>query len=1207
MQGTDEGHMNAEQDRPPPDAFRLLAESAPVGMVAGDRNGTVTWVNRRWREITGYTGPLPLDYGALRALVHPDDRDVIDRAFAEARRSGRGVSADARLVRPDGTVRSCHLEAALVHDGAGSAGGYVGTLADLTDVLEATEARLAVERRYRDLMAHAPVGQAVYGLDGRLLEVNEAWAHLLGYEPAEVIGRSALAFVHPADRPEALEAARMLLEGEHASVERERRLVHRDGSAIWVSSHISLDRDPTGEPRSFHSFVIDVSDRKAAEEALRTSEARYRTLVDQAPVGQLVSHIDGRLVEVNQAFVELMGSTREELFARTPRDLFHPDDLPELARLLDRLLSGEIDHFETERRLRRADGTIVWVAGGTTVVRDGETVLLHSILHDITERKLAEQALRESEARYRDVVDALHDAVVIQDRTRLEAINHAAVELLGHSFDELADPATWEAMDPRDPGGNPIPLAERSTIVAIRERRPVSDQVVGLRIPGRGQRWFTVNARPRLHGGEVVGAVTTMSDITERKLAEDALRKSEARFRTLAESLPVGVYLADLTGKLEYVNPAWSAITGIPETAAVGRQVLHMVHRDDVEHLVRVFTRSVADRRPYRAEYRIVLPSGEIRWVNANGAPVLDEAGRMTAFIGSIEDVTPLVTAEQQTARLARIVEATSDLVGIGSIETGKLVYLNRAARERFGHLDRDITGIDFADLYAPGTGEVFEHVVLPALRRGESWTGELGMLAADGSTVQVWQTITAAPDTDGRITELASVGRDVTERRRLEETLAHQATHDRLTDLPNRALLLDHVELALARASRDGHLVGLLFLDIDRFKQVNDTHGHDAGDELLRLVARRLAGVLRPADTVARLGGDEFVVLCEELDDEHHAVAVAQRVLSAIADAPFAIGGVELRITASVGIALSSGDADAHPEALLRDADAAMYRAKDLGRARLEIFDESMRRRAAHRLALADDLSEGIEQRRITVHYQPTIDLRTGAVTGVEALARWEHPDRGLLAPSEFIPLAEETGLIVGLGLRVLTEACTQARRWEMWLGPKAPRLHVNLSSRQLAVPHLAEMVAGVLESSGLRADRLCLEITESVVMDDAEAVIERLRELKAIGVSLAIDDFGTGYSSLSYLRRFPVDVLKVDRSFVDGLGPDPEDSAIVAAIVNLASSLELEAVAEGVETAEQLALLRQLGCTGAQGYLFAEPAPASEIEVILTRVFEL
>jgi diguanylate cyclase (GGDEF)-like protein len=426
------------------------------------------------------------------------------------------------------------------------------------------------------------------------------------------------------------------------------------------------------------------------------------------------------------------------------------------------------------------------------------------------------------------------------------------------------------------------------------------------------------------------------------------------------------------------------------------------------------------------------------------------------------------------------------------------------------------------------------------------------------------------------------------------------------LTDLPNRALLLDHLELAIARADRATTGIALLFLDLDRFKSVNDTLGHDAGDELLVAVADRINQLLRPADTVARLGGDEFVILCEDVVDEHHAVSIAQRILSLIEATPFRLAGTEIPVTASIGVALSAGGA-AHPEALLRDADAAMYRAKDLGRARIELFDETMRRRAAERLELADELARAMENDQIVVHYQPCVSLHTGRVTSVEALARWDHPDRGILAPTEFIGLAEETGLIVGLGLRVLNDACAQAKAWADQLGDAAPRIHVNLSARQLTAANLTVLVRGVLDGSGLEPELLCLEITESVLMEDAPAVIDALRRLKDIGVLLAIDDFGTGYSSLSYLRRFPVDILKVDQSFVDGLGPDPEDSAIVAAIVNLASTLELEAVAEGVETREQLERLRALGCATAQGYVFAEPAPAGEITPRLESIYTL
>jgi diguanylate cyclase (GGDEF)-like protein/PAS domain S-box-containing protein len=699
-----------------------------------------------------------------------------------------------------------------------------------------------------------------------------------------------------------------------------------------------------------------------------------------------------------------------------------------------------------------------------------------------------------------------------------------------------------------------------------------------------------------------------MLDITETTHTEEALRESELRFRALSDSMPLGVFRSSVDGRLQYVNQRWSEITEIPVDRAAGLGTLDLVHPDDLERITTARERQAIQQGAFRQQFRIVTATGQVRWVSVHASSAIDETtGQLTGFIGSMEDITPLVTAQEETARLAGIVESTSDMVGVADADTGQMQYLNRAARELLGYGDADIAGLRALDLYVPEAQEIWQVVVEPALLRGGTWSGELPMQATDGSTVQVWQTIAAKRRPDGRMTQISAVGRDVTERRRFEAALAHQATHDALTDLPNRALLLDHLGLALARASRDGKLVALLFLDLDRFKSINDTFGHEVGDELLVAVARRINEVLRPADTVARLGGDEFVILCEDVADEHHAVAIAQRVLSLIEASPFELQGSEVDMTASVGIALSPGGEDAHPEALLRDADAAMYRAKDLGRARLELFDESMRRRAAQRLELADELAGGIEHGEIVVHYQPCVSLVDGRVIAVEALARWHHPERGLLAPQEFIALAEETGLIVGLGLRVLSDACAQGRRWMDTLGDDAPRVHVNLSARQLTAANLAVLVRTVLEASGLEPDRLCLEITESVLMEDAPAVIEALRRLKHIGVTLAIDDFGTGYSSLSYLRRFPVDVLKVDQSFIDGLGPDPEDSAIVAAIVNLADTLELEAIAEGVETREQLARLRELGCAAAQGFLFSHPKPAHDITPVLATAFDL
>jgi diguanylate cyclase len=438
-------------------------------------------------------------------------------------------------------------------------------------------------------------------------------------------------------------------------------------------------------------------------------------------------------------------------------------------------------------------------------------------------------------------------------------------------------------------------------------------------------------------------------------------------------------------------------------------------------------------------------------------------------------------------------------------------------------------------------------------------------------------------------------------ERKRADVELAHRTLRDPLTGLPNRTLFLDRLQLALGRARRQQAAVAVLFLDLDRFKVINDSLGHDTGDRLLVDVAARLQAVLRPGDSVARFGGDEFTILCDGIDEERDAVVIAERVVEAVA-APFVIDDTEAFLTASVGIALSTG-ADDRPVTLIRDADAALFRAKERGKSRYELFDEVMRARAVERLEIEHALHRAIERSELQVHYQPMVDLGSERVTAVEALVRWEHPQRGLLSPAHFIPLAEETGQIVELGEWVLREACMQHRRWrEATNDDKDPlRMSVNLSSRQVTGGDLVPSVISALEDTGMDAANLCLEITESMVVEDTEMAIEALDALRAQGVRVAVDDFGTGYASLSLLKRIPSDVIKIDRSFVAGMGTDPQDRPIVRAVVSLADALGLPVVAEGVETSEQVAELRNVGCRYVQGFYFARPMPADRMGGIL------
>ncbi|HZG54853.1 MAG TPA: EAL domain-containing protein [Pyrinomonadaceae bacterium] len=532
----------------------------------------------------------------------------------------------------------------------------------------------------------------------------------------------------------------------------------------------------------------------------------------------------------------------------------------------------------------------------------------------------------------------------------------------------------------------------------------------------------------------------------------------------------------------------------------------------------------------------------------------------------------------------------------------GRWLQVNRALCKILGYSEREMIVTDFLTVIHPDDLSVAVEAI-KRLRKGNSSIDQCEVRFQHKSGHKVWGLWSAslAGGSHAASTPLVFQIQDITDRKRAEEQLQHEAMHDVMTGLPNRAMFIDHLGLAIARAQRnEARKFAVLYVDLDRFKIINDSLGHAVGDQLLKEVAVRLWKCVRAGDTVARLGGDEFVLLLEDIYEENEAIEVAERIKSELA-APFTLNGREVYTTVSIGVA-SSWTSYHQAEGLIRDADAAMYRAKSLGKNRHEIYDSAMHAQVNDLLQMETALRMAVERNELVVYYQSIVDLETFKISGFEALVRWNHPERGFISPANFIPLAEETGLIVDIGEWVLRDACRQMERWQK-IFPSDPPLFVsvNLSSKQFIQSDLIQRVTQIIEETKINPEGLKLEITESAVMDNVETATEMLKKLRALGIKLSIDDFGTGYSSLSYLHRFPIDTLKVDRSFVVNMSEDGENVEIVRTIVSLAQNLGMNVIAEGVETKEQLAALRKLGCENGQGYFFSKPVGAKAAENLI------
>ncbi|MBR0567883.1 EAL domain-containing protein [Azoarcus sp. L1K30] len=682
-------------------------------------------------------------------------------------------------------------------------------------------------------------------------------------------------------------------------------------------------------------------------------------------------------------------------------------------------------------------------------------------------------------------------------------------------------------------------------------------------------------------------------DICVLRHTEAALLSSQSLLEQVQTLARTGTWTVDPVTS-ELTN--WSAQTyrnlGIAEgTPATYGTFLNAVHPEDRARVNTAWQAALAGGR-YDIQHRVVV-GGVVRWVHERADLRRDSAGHLLGGIGMVQDITEQMHAEQKLKQAAAVFENTAEAVLITDVDH-RIVAVNRAFTVITGYTADEAIGRKPSMLSSGRQGESFYAGMWREVSVTGHWQGEIWNRRKGGEVFPELLTVSTVRDEEGFITHFVGVFSDISAMKQAEAKLQHQAHYDALTDLPNRVLLNLRLEHGVERVRRSGMMMAALFMDIDRFKNINDSLGHPVGDELLIEIAQRLRGRMRAEDTLARLGGDEFVILLDRIQRAEDVANFAQEVIDLMNQPYHLSSGQEVFVGASIGISLFPHDNDDHRQ-LIRNADAALYEAKAAGRNVYRFYTEALTAAAQERLALEVALRRALERDELVLHYQPVIAVASGHTIGVEALVRWRQSSGELTSPQRFIPVAEETGLIVPLGAWVMEQACRQGRAW-LDAGDVLS-VAVNLSSRQFADGALVDMVRGVLDRTGFPAPLLTLELTESAVMAQPDRAVDVLKALKAIGVKFSIDDFGTGYSSLAYLKRFPVDALKIDRSFVADIVRDESDRMIVSTIVAMAHQLRLDVIAEGVETAEQLALLSALGCAACQGYLFGHAVNASEI----------
>ena len=934
-------------------------------------------------------------------------------------------------------------------------------------------------------------------------------------------------------------------------------------------------------------------------EKLTESQLQLHAIIEAEPESVTLIAVNGTLLQINRAGLNMIeADSPDQIIGHHMPSLVLPEYRDAFIALTKRVFTGEPGNLKFE--IRGLKGSQRWLDTHAVPLRDshGHITALLAVARDITGHKASESALQEALDRLQKIAGRL-PGLIFQFQLRPDGsscfpfASEAIRDIYRVSPEDVREDASkvFTILHPDDYD------SVVTSIQASAQNLTPWRHEYRVKFNNGTVRWLFGNSLPQREADGSVLWHGFITDVTQRKRATASLLESEARFRTMADSAPVLIWIARPDKFFHYFNKGWLEFTGRTMKQEIGNGWIANVHPEDFQRCFNTYVSSFDARQEFTMEYRLRRFDGEYRWLLDHGVPLYDQQDTFLGYIGSCIDITPRKLVEADL-RIASTAFESQEAMAITD-KNQVILRVNQAFVRVTGYSVEEAVGKTPNLLKSGRQDDRFYQAMWESLSNDGHWQGEIWNRRKNGEAYPEWLNITAVTDESGQVTNYVASFSDITERKTAEHEIQHLAFYDPLTQLPNRRLLQERLKHGIDVERREGKQLALLMLDLDRFKAVNDSLGHQAGDALLQQVAGRITSRLREVDLVARLGGDEFIVLLENITHPDDAARVAEEIIADLSKPFRLIQSDDVRIGASIGISLYPQHGDS-PEMLLDHADAALYHAKDQGRGCFAYFSEDLTLAIRERIALEVRLRKAIKQQELRVFYQAQIDITSGSIVGAEALVRWQDPIEGLIPPCRFIPIAEETNLIVEIGEWVLRETCRQGRQWQDD-GLPPLTLAVNVSPHQFRRSDINALVATVLADTGFSAGQLELEITESGLMENQNKTTHILNSLHAQGIRLAIDDFGTGYSSLIYLKHFPLDVLKIDKGFIDDIPHNKDDMEIAATIVAMGHTLGFKVLAEGVETLEQLAFLQAQNCDLYQGYLKSRPLPADEFVALL------